>query len=200
MLLDAVQATLSVMGGESETIPARLRTEELWQEFHKTLHAFFRKRVGDEHAAEDLLQEAFLRIHKGIESVADDARIRGWNYRIARNLVIDHYRSRRPTEQLDQQLAPEVEPSRADAIAFGSCVQNMIEKLPGHYGDALRLVEIDGKSQLEAAELLGLSKSGAKSRVQRGRAMLKSLVSKCCEVEFDRHGQVLDHQCKSECC
>lgn len=195
-----MQATLSVMGGEPETIPARLRTEELWKEFHKTLHAFFRKRVSDEHVAEDLLQEAFLRIHKGIESVADDARIRAWIYRIARNLVVDHYRSRRPTEQLDEQLAPEVEPSSADARAFGSCVQRMIAELPEHYRDALQLVEIDGKSQLEAAELLGLSSSGAKSRVQRGRAMLKGLVGGCCEVEFDRRGQVLNHQCNSECC
>ena len=188
------------MSSTARTDLASVQTEALWNDFHKALRAFFRKRVRCEHAAADLLQEAFLRIHKGIASVADDAKLRGWVYRIARNLVIDYYRSQRPTEELGEHAAPDADADAADAIALGACVQRMVQTLPPTYQEALQLVEVEGISQTEAAERLGLSVSGAKSRIQRGRTLLKRVVTSCCQIEFDRRGQVLDHQCSAKCC
>ncbi len=193
-------ATLSTMSGTATTDHANVQTEALWKDFHKALRAFFRKRVRCEYAAEDLLQEAFLRIHKGIESVADEAKLRGWIYRIARNLVVDYYRSQRLTEELGEHAAPEADANASDAIALGACVQRMVQTLSPTYQEALQLVEVEGISQTEAAKRLGLSVSGAKSRIQRGRTLLKDVVTGCCQIELDRRGHVLDHQCSSECC
>ena len=60
------------------------------------------------------------------------------------------------------------------------------------YSDALRLTEWREVSQKEMAKRLGLSDSGAKSRVQRARRKLKQMLLDCCEVELDRRGTVLD--------
>jgi RNA polymerase sigma-70 factor (ECF subfamily) len=68
----------------------------------------------------------------------------------------------------------------------------MMSLLPPEHREALELAEIEGLSQQAIAERLGLSLSGAKSRVQRGRAALREVVEACCRVDFDRRGQVLD--------
>ncbi|MBI3467599.1 MAG: winged helix-turn-helix transcriptional regulator [Planctomycetes bacterium] len=60
------------------------------------------------------------------------------------------------------------------------------------YREAIRLAEIEGLSQQEVAERLGLSLSGAKSRIQRGRAMFREALERCCQFEFDRRGNLLD--------
>ena len=68
------------------------------------------------------------------------------------------------------------------------------------------LTDIEGLTRAEAADRLGLSVSGMKSRVQRGRAKLKQALLRCCAVETDRWGTVLDYRehgpersCKGDC-
>ncbi len=73
----------------------------------------------------------------------------------------------------------------------------MIDRLPPTYRDAILLSEINGRTQKEVARIHGISLSGAKSRVQRGRAMLKEMVLNCCQLEFDRNGQVVDYKRKT---
>jgi RNA polymerase sigma-70 factor (ECF subfamily) len=70
--------------------------------------------------------------------------------------------------------------------------------LPTEYCEALCLTEIDGVTQKEYAEKKGLSYSGAKSRVQRARMMLKDMLLECCHYHFDKYGTVFDIQPK--CC
>ena len=75
-------------------------------------------------------------------------------------------------------------------------------QLPGPYRQALILTEYQGLTQKQLAERMGLSLSGAKSRVQRARKMLKELLLECCHFEFDRYGTVFDYRprnCK-RCC
>lgn len=64
--------------------------------------------------------------------------------------------------------------------------------LPDPYRDAIVLTQFEGLSQKELADRFGISASGAKSRVQRGRAVLKALLLECCQFEFDRRGSVID--------
>jgi RNA polymerase sigma-70 factor (ECF subfamily) len=68
----------------------------------------------------------------------------------------------------------------------------MVYSLPEPYGEAIRLTEFDGLTQKELAERLGISLSGAKSRVQRGREQLRKMLHECCTFEFDRRGKVID--------
>ena len=69
----------------------------------------------------------------------------------------------------------------------------MIESLPEPYGDAVRLYELDGLPQQAIADRLGLSLSGAKSRVQRGREKLKEQLFACCSFQRDRRGNVIGY-------
>ncbi len=192
--------TLTLVGGKNQGAHTKGTVESLWREFHEALRAFFKKRVRDPEVAEDLLQEAFLRIHQNIETVDPEANLQAWMYRIARNLVIDHYRARKTTEEFSDMPAPEPDEPNEAARVFGGCVRSMIAHLGPRYRDAINLVVVDGMTQNQAAKKLGISVSGAKSRVQRGRKQLRTLLKSCCEVEFDRRGGVIYHDCVSPCC
>ena len=61
------------------------------------------------------------------------------------------------------------------------------------------LSEIEGMSQVDLAKKLGLSTSGAKSRVQRGRAKIKEMLLDCCEFEFDSRGTVIGYERRERC-
>ena len=74
----------------------------------------------------------------------------------------------------------------------------MMDELPSEYCEALCMTEIDGMSQKDYAEKSGLSYSGAKSRVQRARSMLKDMLLDCCHYQFDKYGTVF--HIESKCC
>jgi RNA polymerase sigma-70 factor (ECF subfamily) len=78
------------------------------------------------------------------------------------------------------------------------CIQEMIDDLPADYRQALILTEYEGLTQKELAQRLGISLSGAKSRVQRAREKLKIMLLNCCHFEFDRLGRVVDYE--PHCC
>ena len=70
--------------------------------------------------------------------------------------------------------------------------------MPEGYREAVQLAELEGLSQQEVAERLGLSLSGAKSRIRRGRGMLKEALEACCHFEFDRRGNMTDYEPKPD--
>ena len=174
-------------------------TERLWGLLSGQLRSFFARRVPDPQAAEDLLQETFLRIHRALERWPDGERLEAWVFRIARNLLIDH-RRRRPLAVSDD-LRPEAVPED-DEVGAGNLndvvrdwLPAMIDELPAPYAEAVRMVELEGLPQQEIADRLGLSLSGAKSRVQRGREKLKQALFDCCTFQRDRRGNVIGYDC-----
>jgi RNA polymerase sigma-70 factor (ECF subfamily) len=70
-------------------------------------------------------------------------------------------------------------------------LDEMIGSLPDGYRQAVRMAEIEEQSQQDVADRLGLSLSGAKSRIQRGRAILKDALQRCCSFELDVRGRVM---------
>lgn len=164
--------------------------EQTWQECHTKLHSFIQSRVSDESIAEDMLQEVFLRI----DTLKEDSKIQSWMYQIARNVIIDHCRSHKIMDELPETLAsPEVEPNQKARQEIEGWLQTTIKRLPEHYREAVTLSEIENLTQQEVAEKQGGSLSGAKSRVQRGRAMIKGMLLACCRFEFDHRGKVMDY-------
>lgn len=170
-------------------------TTDIWEQFGGRLRGFIRKRVDDPQDAEDLLQEVFLKIHTRLDTLEQEDRLLPWLYRIARNTILDYYRARRPSAPLPEDLAEDPEPLEAEPEArLAAGLRNMIEAcLPPDYQQALVLTEIEGMKQAELAAHLGLSVSGAKSRVQRGRQMLHQALTECCQFHFDRTGQLVDY-------
>jgi RNA polymerase sigma-70 factor, ECF subfamily len=167
--------------------------EEMWREFANPLRSFLFNRVRNAADVEDLLQEIFLRVHEGIAGLRDAAKLEGWLYQIARNVVVDHYRQQRPSEKWTDELsaAPDVL-DLADEIDLRPAVRRMINELPAKYRDALVLTEFRGQTQRDGARELGVSLTAMKSRVQRGRMLLRAMLDECCRFEFDRRGKVID--------
>jgi len=176
-------------------------TEKIWREYHSKLYAFVVKRVEDHAVADDIVQDVFLKIHSQIDSLKEETKLESWLYQISRNAVIDYYRTRKPSEVLPEWLAQtETDASVQARRELGACLQPMIEQLPAHYRDALVLSELEGKTQKEVSIEQGISLSGAKSRIQRGRALLQGLMFECCQFEFDSKGKVVDFHTKNKDC
>ena len=143
-------------------------TEHVWEAFHTPLQQFIRRRVSDEATAEDVLQDVFLKIHQHVETLKDVKKLESWMYQITRNAIIDSYRSSRPTTTLDAVEVldlPEELPDDDVVSELLPCVRAMVRNLPELDRQALVLTEYQGLTQKELAERLGLSFSGAKSRV-----------------------------------
>lgn len=184
------------------------KTEELWQLMHDGLRAFIAKRIDDQGHVDDILQEVFVRVHRQVDSVNDPRRVVSWVYQITRNAIIDHYRKPGRQREIPTGLSSEREmrdetsqkPERADRdegeesrLELAGCLRPMIERLSPDYRDAITLVEINGLTQEAAAKQMGLSLSGMKSRVQRGRKQLKQMLEDCCLIELDRRGGIADY-------
>lgn len=180
-----------------------MTTEQVWEAFHVPLQQFIRTRVEDETTMEDLLQEVFLKIHQQIDTLRDVKKLESWVYQITRNAIIDYYWSKRPTATLDipEVVAlPEALPDDDIVSELFPSVRAMVGTLPEQDRQALVLTEYQGLTQKELGERLGLSFSGAKSRVQRAREKLKQQLLDCCHFELDRRGHVVDYQPRCQCC
>jgi len=177
------------------------KTETIWNEYHSKLLAFIVKRVGDRSAAEDILQDVFVKIHSRMDSLREEEKLESWLYQITRNAVIDFYRTRKPSEDLPEWISQaEADPSAQARQELGACLRPMIEQLPAKYRDVLVLSELEGKTQLDVSKEQDISLSGAKSRVQRGRTLLKGIMFECCQFEFDHKGKVIDYHTKNNDC
>jgi len=177
-------------------------SHDVWTTFSERLLRFIRKRVANEHDAEDVLQDVFVKIHQRIDQLQDAEKLPAWVFQIARRAVIDYYRARSSTPEqaeLPDELAErrEPEPTSADVA---DCLAPMIERLPEPYRQAVVMTELEGRTQRELADTLGLSVSGAKSRVQRGRERLKTMLLDCCHFAFDRRGRVIDYEPRIATC
>jgi RNA polymerase sigma-70 factor, ECF subfamily len=171
---------------------------------HDRLLGFIRARVGDEAAAEDILQDAFLKIHARIGTLRDEERLESWVWQIVRHAIADHLRGQRPAAALSEELPAREETGEDDpgdaARQLVPFVRATIDGLPGPYRDALLLTEYGGLTQQELAARAGLSLSGAKSRVQRAREKVKALLLACCHFELDRRGGIIDYRSRSAGC
>ncbi|MHC4274963.1 MAG: RNA polymerase sigma factor SigZ [Planctomycetota bacterium] len=176
-----------------------IETEDLWKRFHRCLRSFIGKRVNDDTDADEILQEVFTRIHAHLSALRNTQSVQAWVFRIARNAIADHYhvrdRSAGPLEDSPEPAAgPGKEGKEDDQSAradLARCMMLLLEELPEPYGEAVMLVELGTLSQKEISRRMDISYSGMKSRVQRGRDQLKSLLLACCEVEHDARGGIV---------
>ena len=179
--------------GESTTE----RRDQDWGETLDRLRGFVAARVGDPELAADITQDIVVR---GIASGALDRvdNVTAWLYRAARNAVIDHYRTRRRHDgdvDLDRWPAPDTSGNLPNDATreLARCLQPMLGRLHPTARDALTRVDLDGQTHREAAEQLGISVSGMKSRVQRARRELKEQLTACCQIQTDSSGALADY-------
>jgi len=175
--------------------------KDLWLQLHAKLKAFILNKVRDEAAAEDLLQEIFIRIHTRIDTLQNDSKIQAWIYQITRNLISDYFiKIKKEKQQLPDPDTEEQDSSTEYMAEALRDMANMMDDLPPEYCEALCLTELGGMSQKLYAEKIGISYSGAKSRVQRAKIMMRNMLMKCCHYQFDKYGTVFDIHPKNCCC
>lgn len=167
--------------------PTQATVERIWDQFSIRLGQFIRTRVTELATAEDILQDVFLKFQSRLDELRDPAKIQGWLFLVARNAIIDHYRTRKPTSESAESLP--VELAVTDGIEIEELhvmLRRIIDRLPKPYHEAFVLTAFEGLSQKELARRLGISLSGAKSRVQRARDRLKEMLLDFCQREFGR--------------
>jgi RNA polymerase sigma-70 factor (ECF subfamily) len=172
----------------------------VWQEFHQRLRGFIRQRVNNPADVDDILQEVFVRIYQHLTTVRDTERLQSWVFQITRHAIIDHYRKAARQPELTTEDALESLVIDEDSLVFNqqmaACLRPLLEQLPEPYREAVQLAELEGMTQRAIAQELGLSVSGLKSRVQRGRRKLKELLQTCCQIQMDAVGNVIEYEMK----
>ncbi len=175
---------------------------DFWQEHKTQLRGYIAKRVRESDAVGDILQDVFLKAHTSLHTVKSRGSIKAWLFRIAANAIVDDYRSQKSWDELPDELAAP-EPERDYVAELATCLQPLIADLPKTYQLALMLSELEGLPQKEVANRLGISLSGAKSRVQRGREKLRQRLLDCCDLETGRSGIIgygpRDKNCDGSC-
>jgi RNA polymerase sigma-70 factor (ECF subfamily) len=164
-----------------------------WQ-LEQKLRPFVARRVPPAEV-DDVLQDVFVRVQRGLATLRDEERFLPWLYQVARSAVQEslRQRARHPLAhgENDEPAASEPENSVASDSGLAAFAAAAITRLPSPYREALTLTELEGTTQLAAAKLLGLSPSGMKSRVQRGREKLREVLEANCNIALDVRGGVI---------
>jgi RNA polymerase sigma-70 factor (ECF subfamily) len=184
-------------------------TQRVWTEFGDRLRAFIVRRVDSDADAEDILQDVFLRIHRHADSLERHDRLVSWLFQITRNAIIDYYRApvrrrellagapldlERTADQSERWIEDDEDAASQAGRELAYCLAPMVARLPPHYRDAVTAIDLQGIPQKDAALQAGISLSGMKSRVQRGRQALEALMHDCCRIETDARGRIMDYQ------
>ncbi|MDH3212629.1 MAG: sigma-70 family RNA polymerase sigma factor [Myxococcales bacterium] len=155
--------------------------DSLFQRWASPLLRYLERMLRDATAAEDLVQEAFLRVHRARERYTPDARFSTWLYRIATNLALNELRRPRrrdPHQSIDEegtvQLVADASPidEVAHARRLGEAALRELEALPERQRAALWLTAVEGLAYSEVAVALDVSEKAVKALVHRGRSAL----------------------------
>lgn len=171
--------------------------KEIWNNHKTHLSNFINTKVNDKHIAEDILQEVSIKLYDNLNRKTEINNYKNWLFQVARNTIADYYRkNKKGTEILESQSEITIDSNACICDLTGFVIQKY---LPEKYSKPLYLSDIEQKPQQEIAEVLNLSLTATKSRIQRGRKKLKELVSECINFSYNNRGQISDFQLKKDC-
>lgn len=178
-----------------------------WAQVRTRLVAYVYRRVPDYALAEDLVQDVLLKVAAEPEVWRRVQNPSAWLMRLTQRAVADHYRRGRRETPDDQAVAGLAEVAATDSEGawddnqrqVANCLAPLTSVLGATDREALRLVDQEGLPQVKAAEQLGISVSGMKSRVQRARRRLREAFLECCSVSFDTRGAPIGCDPRPDC-
>lgn len=167
--------------------------ERLFERYHRQVYAYLLAMLKDTHAAEDLAQDVFVKLHTQADSYRFQSPFHHWLFRLTRNLAIDHLRREkvRSTASLDAEpvegspLKDRVAEKGPDAAALAErgeravAVRAAVLELPEDFREVVVLREWEGLAYEEIAERLELSVGTVKSRLFRARGLLEKKLKAC---------------------
>jgi RNA polymerase sigma-70 factor (ECF subfamily) len=169
--------------------PECAQVAPVFLDYKEHLLRYILSRVRDSNLAEEILSQVMLKIYNSCDKLDEVKNTRAWMVTIARNAIIDHFRMESKTADLeDQGSLATAAPTTTLEKSLAECVEPMIMRLPEIYRQPLLLHELQGISQKALAEQFGMSESGMKSRIQRGRKLLKEEFMACCHIEVGENG------------
>ena len=165
---------------------------KIYDQHYESVRKFILAYVKDEWVADDLIQEAFIKVQKNLESVKDPAKLSSWIFRIAYNLCHDHYRQSKRAAINQHNIQQEIVSFKEAVVQkkleqqqMGECVQDKMDLLPPDYRSVLILADIMAFSHKEIAEIMEISVSNVKVRIHRARKKFRAILEDHCSFEVD---------------
>lgn len=188
-----MQRVAVLTGGDEPPVAV---SETAWMEFHTRLRAFVGRRVANPADVDDIVQFAFLQLHRGLGEIRNGERIHAWLYSTARRAIADYYRSRSRRLEVPSGGAVDLDAlAQMGTLADGDerqevarCLAPVVDRLSAADQEAILLTEVQGLRLADAARRGGVSLPGMKSRVQRARRRLREAMLACCHVALDGRG------------
>ncbi|MBQ4819068.1 sigma-70 family RNA polymerase sigma factor [Aquimarina sp. MMG016] len=169
------------------------KIEEIWIDLNEELYRFINGKIRDEQITKDILQEVFLKINVKIDQLKDTSKLTSWVYQITRNTIFDYFRKQnKKTIAIEHYDIPENENEDFQYQKLSNCINQKIDNLSLNHKEAIILTAFKSYSQKELATYLNISYSGAKSRVQKARDVLKKEILNCSNVLHDKTGKLID--------
>ena len=193
--------------------------QEIYDEFYGRIRYYLGQLVGDDEA-EDLTQEVFIKVHKGLDSFKGQSSLSTWIYRIATNSGLDRLRSawnRRInrevyiceetdfsaielTEQCGYSFWREQSgPQQMIKSEMNECIREFVERLPPDYRAVFVLSELKELKNREISNILGINLNTVKIRLHRARASLKKEFQDGCDIYHDENGFSCDRKNTGSC-
>src|SRR5688572_21571729 len=175
----------------------------IYTEFHNVLLGFIKSKVNNHEDAEDIVQNVFMKVAGSVGDLNRKEKLQSWIYTIARNSIIDYYRSNANKKNL--MIEGDIAENFSDeeyidtTKGLDCCLINIVNQLPHEYRDIIIDVEMNGIKQKDLVEKYNLAYPSIRSRVQRGRDKLKQLLLECCNIQWDTRGNILGVQSKPAC-
>ncbi|MBP2681255.1 MAG: polymerase sigma factor RpoE [Candidatus Krumholzibacteriota bacterium] len=156
---------------------------EIVERHHAIVFAVVRGILGDRSDVEDVMQEVFIKVYKGLGGFRGDAKLSSWIYQIARNEALNKARKPLATEtSLDDVVIESPEESRPDAEYRRKIEREHLERclaeLHDDFRTALELRYMGEMSYEEIAETMGLPIGTVKTYIHRGKIELRRVMSR----------------------
>ena len=179
-----------------------MNLEIVWSEYRAALESFLHSKISNSADVEDLLQEILIKSYQNIDTLKSDESIKSWLYQITKNSITDFYRKNNKVAKLnhDELWYSEISDIEGVKQSLSKCVLPFINTLPRETAELLISIDIEGQSQKEYANQNNISYSTLKSKVQKGRRDLRQLFNDCCHFNFDKHGNIMGFDPKSNSC
>lgn len=164
---------------------------EFWLENNSALLTFIQSKISDKQAADDILQDVYVKLHVAVEKIKDLNKISSWVYQVTRNTINDYYRDSDRFVREKPDLNIEFVGLQLDESYK---LNKVIDSLPEKYKTPLVLSDLKGMPQKEVAKQLDLTISATKSRIQRARVLLIEAMKEHCIFKTDKYGNIIECQ------
>ncbi|MEL6945662.1 MAG: sigma-70 family RNA polymerase sigma factor, partial [Bacteroidota bacterium] len=166
-----------------------MNVDQIWNEYKEEVYFFILKRLKDKDAADEILQNSFLKVCLYLDALKDQKKLKAWIFQITRNEIINHINQaskQSKVQELDLDV-PECEDTYEDIC----CLERFVKELPDTYKKTIELLYFQGKKQHEVAEILGISLANVKARTRRGKSIMKKNLQICCQYEVNKGGDLV---------